>query len=230
MRLLASCIAFSAVVFQSTHPARGATTGQRYYDAGHDIFQSTHPARGATSGLLSTPPTLRFQSTHPARGATPANCRKTHPCCISIHAPRKGCDFTLLSPQKITFGFQSTHPARGATSVESRTKTRRMYFNPRTPQGVRRLAIYFLSPLFPFQSTHPARGATEIQFNQFNADIISIHAPRKGCDYKWYGATPEEALFQSTHPARGATPQGAYQLAAPGHFNPRTPQGVRQRL
>ena len=81
-------------------------------------FQSTHPARGATSRLLTVrrcrrdfnprtprgvrpPPPLcaicrrSFQSTHPARGATRRVLhllRLRH--VISIHAPREGCDWT----------------------------------------------------------------------------------------------------------------------------------------
>ena len=58
-------------------------------------FQSTPPARGATSRLRLTVSTaLKFQSTPPARGATTGRrgegkCRK-----ISIHAPREGGDTT----------------------------------------------------------------------------------------------------------------------------------------
>ena len=80
-------------VFQSTHPARGATCGLRGRipivfvsihapRAGCDtigwglvvlvtLFQSTHPARGATPDLGWLWPVCQvFQSTHPARGAT----------------------------------------------------------------------------------------------------------------------------------------------------------------
>ena len=54
--------------FQSTRPARGATTALQRCMAG-SMFQSTRPARGATQVQRSQP--LRgFQSTRPARGAT----------------------------------------------------------------------------------------------------------------------------------------------------------------
>ena len=56
--------------FQSTHPARGATTGMPWRSS-MERFQSTHPARGATEAVRAEPPPLPlFQSTHPARGAT----------------------------------------------------------------------------------------------------------------------------------------------------------------
>ena len=35
--------------------------------------------------------------------------------------------------------------------------------------------------------------------------MISIHAPREGCDAKIEDALTKVLIFQSTHPARGAT-------------------------
>ena len=57
------------------------------------LFQSTHPMRGATelddNGAVKIP----FQSTHPMRGAT-LNLSTTAfgTLAISIHAPHAGCD------------------------------------------------------------------------------------------------------------------------------------------
>ena len=126
---------------------------------------------------------------------------------ISIHAPREGCDWALvlLLGQGLLI-FQSTHPARGATVILLSIPSVSMYFNPRTPRGVRHIA---------------AR-------NFANAIMISIHAPREGCDLVSDGAEVLRAIFQSTHPARGATGQ---ETASSSHirtdFNPRTPRGVR---
>ena len=101
-----------------------------------------------------------FQSTHPLRGATmpyrPSRRRER----ISIHAPLAGCD---------------TASARSKRSV--------LYFNPRTPCGVRRDDQRYVIQPQPFQSTHPLRGAT------IKRAIIPIMAKE----------------FQSTHPLRGAT-------------------------
>ena len=102
------------ILFQSTHPLRGATrprvrqpspvyyfnprtpcgvrptipTGTR--SAG--TFQSTHPLRGATIKVFEITIVKEFQSTHPLRGATmpyrPSRRRER----ISIHAPLAGCD------------------------------------------------------------------------------------------------------------------------------------------
>ena len=56
-----------------------------------------------------------------------------------------------------------------------------------------------------FQSTHPVRGATPIRHPGHRIGHISIHAPRAGCDAAGAGRREE----------------------AGGHFNPRTPCGVR---
>ena len=34
----------------------------------------------------------------------------------------------------------------------------------------------------PFQSTHPVRGATVNWYDDYHDVVISIHAPREGCD------------------------------------------------
>ncbi len=100
---------------------------------------------------------------------------------VSIHAPREGCDksvrmrsLSMLSFNSRTPGgvrlrmfdrglpvdtFQFTHPGRGATFVIS------------TIVGV-----------FQFQFTHPGRGATKESPFLSLERLVSIHAPREGCD------------------------------------------------
>ena len=125
---------------------------------------------------------------------------------LSIHAPRAGCDRCR--------GY-ATHDAG-------------LYFNPRTPCGVRlraaesnnqhrhisihapRAGCDFLlrlvfQPLKLFQSTHPVRGATPKIDTDRCIEGISIHAPRAGCDPGQIGT----AIYQDSD------------------FNPRTPCGVR---
>ena len=215
-----------------------------------DVFQSTHPARGATGAHLGR--TLRRMiSIHaPREGCDPAACPRSHSSSISIHAPREGCDYAGDQERKAHVRFQSTHPARGATrdrfdhgstplvisihapregcdynighglkldkisihapregcDIEGGLSLALEFnFNPRTPRGVRREDA--LSELVGkrFQSTHPARGAT-----------------REGalCRWRWG--------FQSTHPARGATRLASLSRSMQNHFNPRTPRGVRR--
>ena len=61
-----------------------------------------------------------------------------------------------------------------------------------------------------FQSTHPVRGATGLSHAGRQRGLISIHAPREGCDCLFAGDQVLRHEFQSTHPVRGATvPSGA---------------------
>ena len=80
-----------------------------------------------------------------------------------------------------------------------------------------------------FQSTHPVRGATAVGAVIAAVNIISIHAPRAGCDRARQRSTAGTVLFQSTHPVRGATRQRLQHDHPPYDFNPRTPCGVRLR-
>ena len=99
-----------------------------------------------------------------------------------------------------------------------------------------------------FQSTHPARGCdAHLLHSDRSAEIISIHAPRKGVRLSSFrllcygfnfnprtpqgGATrcPEAFVtrcsFQSTHPARGCDALTENNFLSFCYFNPRTPQG-----
>ena len=125
---------------------------------------------------------------------------------ISIHAPLAGCDHYKHFPCR-----------------------RQIYFNPRTPCGVRRAFPAANYANFIFQSTHPLRGAT--------------HEPKTRCVHQWdfNPRTPcgvrhsLHALrtcadqFQSTHPLRGATGGLYVSSGILRNFNPRTPCGVRRR-
>ena len=88
------CQYIYSLVFQSTHPSRGATQHLNLTSV-LSMFQSTHPSRGAT---LSSAPCMRqelFQSTHPSRGATLIYCLIKPFQGVSIHAPLAGCDVII---------------------------------------------------------------------------------------------------------------------------------------
>ena len=169
-------------LFQSTHPARGATAG------GPEVRRSKHisihaPREGCDQGVgVVLTKTAEFQSTHPARGAT-----------------------TRTSTAQANVRFQSTHPARGATAHKRDHARRILYFNPRTPRGVR--------------LTLPTARAPQ--------NTISIHAPREGCDQDIHPLLRD--MYISIHAPR----EGCDGIGVPAghdpllHFNPRTPRGVR---
>ena len=146
-------------------------------------FQSTHPVWDATWGLIDHD---RLQLGFNPR--TPYGMRpslQTPPGItrnVSIHAPRMGCDILPCKIQCISGRFQSTHPVWDAT-----------------------LSPTFTRMMGGFQSTHPVWDATIQDIVTPSATVVSIHAPRMGCD-----------------PARFPLPRW------PARFNPRTPYGMRQ--
>ena len=101
-----------------------------------------------------------------------------------------------------------------------------------------------------FQFTHPGRGATSPDLSTYTSYVVSIHAPREGCDVTFSTSrlcvsgfnsrTPggvrhardiadtEYWLFQFTHPGRGATHLSGQWRERWKSFNSRTPGGVRR--
>ena len=79
-------------------------------------FQSTPPARGATTAPGRCRPNDVVSIHAPARGATICeHAQRASVCSVSIHAPRAGGDAVSLSDGDADPMFQSTPPARGAT-------------------------------------------------------------------------------------------------------------------
>ena len=219
VRPLCSSAPCASVVFQSTHPARGATHHHLCTD--HQEGVSIHAPRAGCD--ISAKEQSNVRSSFNPR--TPRGVRLPE----ALHrAPSER-------------SFQSTHPARGATHQKAPESTDRTCFNPRTPRGVRRQTprkvqdrlLQFQSthpargatndaPLLDergeeFQSTHPARGATINTSSTRRAMTVSIHAPRAGCDSSSTSIDRRKRRFQSTHPARGATKRYGYK-SAPGEF------------
>ena len=123
------------------------------------LFQSTHPLRGATTGRVPPPSVLSFQSTHPLRGATiPAalpcswndDFNPRTPCGVRPRsdAPAPAArDFNPRTPCGVRLRFPAARP-QGTCDFNPRTPCgvrlwtrcparRRPDFNPRTPCGVR---------------------------------------------------------------------------------------------
>ena len=123
-------------------------------------FQSTLPARGATTTAAQLTNLKKFQSTLPARGATCTAPGLPRGGDISIHAPRTGSDRYHLLNLHSVFQFQSTLPARGATSTWGRGPFDSTSFQSTLPaRGATRI-LQERRERLPFQSTLPARGAT----------------------------------------------------------------------
>ena len=173
------------------------------------------------------------------------------PNCISIHAPRAGCDRLPCMPPQSAAGISIHAPRAGCDPGERSHSGPHLYFNPRTPCGVRPCGLRGLTTRLLFQSTHPVRGATfetvyDFAYTEFQSthpvrgataygesirpnDIIfqSTH-PVRGATYQCVRAS-DATLFQSTHPVRGATRWRKLLVRDQHDFNPRTPCGVRLR-
>ena len=191
-------------LFQSPHPARGATRGE---EAAADITDNFNPRtpRGVRriTGLQSLVTQVQFQSTHPARGATPHRPGDAAQPLISIHAPREGCD----EPQEDDYcshGISIHAPREGCDTPWSGRSCGTGHFNPRTPRGVRRrlvcgiLCASYFNPRTPrgVRQSQPSTPAAPSHFNP--------RTPR-GVRLRSGFLTPTVDQFQSTHPARGAT-------------------------
>ena len=124
-----------------------------------------------------------FQFTHPGRGATALKNALSRTLIVSIHAPREGCDVTCTDMLTATLRFQFTHPGRGATQACTISNSEIVSFNSRTPGGVRLRKVFSAEKFRGFQFTHPGRGATSNKVTTNLRQMVSIHAPREGCDH-----------------------------------------------
>ena len=102
-------------------------------------FQSTLPARGATSVDDSGKPTAWISIHAPREGSDLQNIkRRASRRNFNPRSPRGERPITL-SDGSGESRFQSTLPARGATADTALPASPRNYFNPRSPRGERRL-------------------------------------------------------------------------------------------
>ena len=182
MRLLLPLLLVLVCLFQFTHPGRGATA---YYPNGH--LQSSVSIHAPREGcdlffalFLDLSPC--FNSRTPGGVRLGAYEKMSCLLRVSIHAPREGCDENRGS---------------GEAGEDS--------FNSRTPGGVRLMEQATQTTSRTFQFTHPGRGATEQGISCSNPHIVSIHAPREGCDRGFAPSPIWAIMFQFTHPGRGAT-------------------------
>ena len=170
----------SSAIFQSTLPARGATT-KSSATGRCEAFQSTLPARGATTPRKTLLQTRYFNPRSPHGERRLRQYRAQNRQRISIHAPRTGSDKMIFAGMCLAI-FQSTLPARGATGSHQAAESQQDDFNPRSPHGERHIVYVFITFSLQFQSMLPARGATTRCSRRSFCERISIHAPRTGSD------------------------------------------------
>ena len=204
VRLLRAAVAALDASFQSTHPGWGATV--QSLELTVKEFVSIHAPRvGCDKGIGFGQEEPRVSIHAPRVGCDQVEAAQRTLDAVSIHAPRVGCDrlygkdcgnkvrFNPRTPGGVRLSlllyknarvdmFQSTHPGWGATLWHTQSKQNTQCFNPRTPGGVRQKSFTKSAMQIMFQSTHPGWGATKIGVVMLLLPLVSIHAPRVGCD------------------------------------------------
>ena len=146
-------------------------------------FQSTLPARGATSGQQSQQSAPAISIHAPRTGSDASTiCARRKARYFNPRSPH-GERRTATGAERFQIKFQSTLPARGATRAATTRRPTRTLISihaPRTGSDV--VADVDGAHTVRFQSTLPARGATPVAAHQRVALLISIHAPRTGSD------------------------------------------------
>ncbi len=125
---------------------------------------------------------------------------------VSIHAPRAGCDNCLI-----------------IRHIDLAS------FNSRTPCGVRLPGTSTMALPLEFQFTHPVRGATANRALQHRYIVVSIHAPRAGCDQQTSARWGSPFRVSIHAPRAGCDTYKTVSLRLSERFNSRTPCGVRLR-
>src|SRR5208282_3937591 len=145
------------------------------------LFQSTRPARGATTVHFQICISIEFQSTRPARGATAgASLTWDHATGFNPRAPR-GARRRLAVEWSASKPFQSTRPARGATIKDSR-RNEMIVVSIHAPRAGRDIKIALWQRVNGV-SIHAPRAGRDVLFQTNEArDLVSIHAPRAGRD------------------------------------------------
>ena len=167
--------------FQFTHPGRGATDLSRKLLETHEV--SIHAPREGCDRhpRVATRYMIRFNSRTPGGVRPPALFPRSFSALFQFTHPGRGATRTTKQRESDHCGFNSRTPG-GVRLIEDWRVARCICFNSRTPGGVRRLANRHYHTPKPFQFTHPGRGATGQAHVSSLPSIVSIHAPREGCD------------------------------------------------
>ena len=134
------------------------------------LFQSTRPARGATSSHLCTYCSIFHFNPRAPRGARPTvggrkPVRASH---FNPRAPRGARRRPALIP--LVMSYFNPRAPRGARPAGSAIRQSHLNFNPRAPRGARQTEHRYLTRRHEvFQSTRPARGATVFDWQCFQS-------------------------------------------------------------
>ena len=183
--MLVSCSPHGSCDF-NPRPPRGGRRRITQEAGRPKLFQSTPPARGATSSLSKGYlPATGLQSTPPARGATSVDA--ILPIYYQYFNPRppRGGRLEPVQIGVVRLEFQSTPPARGATAPLSKTEDA-MSISIHAPREGGDIAPNnsSLKPNGNFNPRPPRGGRPQLSATFIKIVDISIHAPREGGDSK----------------------------------------------
>ena len=171
-----------SAVFQSTPPARGATTPTRCWSASSSI--SIHAPREGGDIEVGAGGLLRGN--------------------ISIHAPREGGDSSRAKARTGADDF-NPRPPRGGRPARRGTWATGGHFNPRPPRGGRLVGELRVRVECAI-SIHAPREGGDFLFSAFVVEQKHFNPrPPRGGRPLSKAAASSSAIFQSTPPARGAT-------------------------
>ncbi len=194
------------------------------------VFQSTLPARGATTSPISSGKSTTYFNPRSPHGERPGEPPPWAALDLdfnprSPHGERRG-PFCVWVGNGSDFNPRSPHGERpqGETSNQFLCEN----FNPRSPHGERLAFGAVDRPAERFQSTLPARGATVScdSAGVLDALAISIHAPRTGSDRIPVSTVNRHEYFNPRSP-HGERRRLKRAHQGVGYFNPRSPHGER---
>ena len=164
-------------------PRTGSDTRSLTFMVSKAIFQSTLPARGATS--LSTVQYLCYPiSIHAPRTGSDQKALKTgaDPVIFQSTLPARGAtlhQFAMICP---CLSFQSTLPARGATRISAEAYTRLKLISIHAPRTGSDYILQDIVDVSQISIHAPRTGSDGKTYGALKYVIISIHAPRTGSD------------------------------------------------
>ena len=255
-------------------PPRGGRQQNAHSQQKNRIFQSTPPARGATTIPPKIRPTKRISihapreggdcvlynkgilnqdfNPRPPRGGRPGRNRNiyidlaisihapreggdcdsgTHIAniAISIHAPREGGDCRKNEPHDQRQPISIHAPREGGDTAVTTGLREASNFNPRPPRGGRRLGNNLNSWCIINFNPRPPRGGRLLRrVSRLFDKLFQSTPPARGATLiPLFILRMILPRFQSTPPARGATSAVGKSTYKNNDFNPRPPRGGR---
>ena len=208
-------------------PRTGSDKNSYDFIYNFNLFQSTLPARGATT-ISIVPSLFDLISIHAPRTGSDIQAHRIAAlvAAISIHAPRTGSDMRRILMRTLffwNFNPRSPHGERRPCAVQVRVAVFISIHAPRTGSDTLSRPPAFRNTI----SIHaPRTGSDTLSRPPAFRNTISIHAPRTGSDT--LSRPPAFRNTISIHAPRTGSDhyrrQGASSLC---HFNPRSPHGER---